>query len=180
MVCPKGETLGVPHQATSDHFSVKVGQSRDRFSIDGELELESGLLLSVRKLLDPMENASGRFAQLGKEDFIALSDRLRRQLEELAAYVDRHGKGMRFRSSRAHALEGLVGDAGAIDGDAAWSNRLRQVQEALALDPKLPSTIQADLREYQAEGYRWAARLATWVRELAWLTTWALARRCRR
>ncbi len=159
---PKGETLRVPHRATSDHFSLKIRQRRDWFSIDGKLELESGLVLSLRELLDHMENASGRFVQLGKKDFVALSDRFRRHVEELAAYVDRHGKGMRFHASRAHALEGLVGDAGAVEADEAWSSRLRQFQEALALDPKLPSTIQADLREYQAEGYRWAARLATW------------------
>lgn len=159
---PKGETLRVQHRATSDHFSLKIRQKRDWFAIDGKLELESGLVLSLRELLDHMENASGRFVRLGKKDFIALSDRFRRHVEELAAYVDRHGKSMRFHSTRAHALEGLVGEAGAVDADAAWSKRLQQFQEALALDPKLPSTIQADLREYQAEGYRWAARLATW------------------
>ncbi|MDE0621588.1 MAG: SNF2-related protein [Bryobacterales bacterium] len=159
---PKGETLRVPHRATSDHFSLKIRQRHDWFSIDGKLELESGLVLSLRELLDHMENVSGRFVRLGEKDFVALSERFRRHVEELAAYVDRHGKGMRFHSTRAHALEGLVGDAGAVDADAAWSNRLRQFQEALALDPKLPSTIQAELREYQAEGYRWAARLATW------------------
>lgn len=159
---PKGETLRVPHRATSDHFSLKIRQRRDWFAIDGKLELESGLVLGLRELLDHMENASGRFVQLGKKDFIALSDRFRRHVEELAAYVDRHGKGMRFHSTRAHALEGMVGEAGAVDADAAWSNRLRQFQEALALDPKIPSTMQADLREYQAEGYRWAARLAAW------------------
>ncbi len=159
---PKGETLRVLHRATSDRFSLKIRQSRDWFTIDGKLELESGLVLSLRELLDHMENASGRFVRLGEKDFIALSDRFRRHVEELAAYVDRRGKGMRFHSTRAHVLEGPVGDAGAVDADAAWSNRLRQFQEALALDPKLPSTIQADLREYQAEGYRWAARLATW------------------
>lgn len=162
VVWPKGETLGIPHRATSDHFSVKIRQSRDWFTIDGKLELDSGLVLSLRELLDHMENASGRFVRLGKKDFIALSDRFRRHVEELGAYVDRHGKGMRFHSTRAHALEALVGDAAAVDADAAWSKRLRQFQEAMALDPKLPSTIQADLREYQAEGYRWAARLATW------------------
>lgn len=159
---PKGETLRIPHRATSDHFSLKIRQRRDWFTIDGKLELESGLVLSLRELLDHMENASGRFVRLGTKDFIALSDRFRRHVEELAAYVDRHGKGMRFHATRAHALEGLVSDAATVDADAAWSNRLRQFQEALALDPKLPSTIQADLREYQAEGYRWAARLATW------------------
>ncbi len=159
---PKGETLRLSHRATSDHFSLKIREKRDWFAIDGKLELESGLVLSLRELLDHMENASGRFVRLGEKDFIALSDRFRHHVEELAAYVDRHGKGMRFHSSRAHALEGLVADAGAVDSDAGWSKRLRQFQEALALDPKLPSTIQADLREYQAEGYRWAARLATW------------------
>ena len=159
---PKGETLRVPHRATSDHFSLKIRQKRDWFTVDGKLELESGLVLGLRELLEHMEDASGRFVRLGKKDFIALSARFRRHIEELAAYSDRHGKGMRFHSSRAHALEGLVCDAGTVDADAAWSKRLRQFQEALALDPELPSTIQADLREYQADGYRWAARLASW------------------
>ena len=159
---PQGESMKIKHRASPDRLSLKIRKSRDWFKIEGDLQTESGLVMGLRELLDRIDAAEGRFLPIGEREFVALTERFRRRVEELAAFVDRHGKGLRFHPSRAHALEALIEDAGSVDAGREWAARIRRFREAQALDPKVPSTLQADLRDYQAQGFRWAARLAAW------------------
>ena len=159
---PKGETMRIQHRATPNSLSLKIRKKRDWFGIEGELKLDSGLVMGLRELLDRIAEAQGRFIPLGDKGFVALTDRFRRRVEELAAYVDRHGKGLRFHHARTPALEALVEEAGSVDADGNWDERIRRFREAQALDPVVPSTLQAELRDYQTQGFRWAARLAAW------------------
>ena len=160
---PKGESFKIAHRAAADGLWLQIRKSRDWFKVDGGVKVDKGVVLGLRELLDLMADAKGRFVPLGAKGFLALEKRFRRRVEELADYVDRHGKkGLRFHPSRTHALEGLVEEAGTVDADSVWIDRLRRFREAQALDPALPSTLQAELRDYQVEGFRWASRLAAW------------------
>jgi SNF2 family DNA or RNA helicase len=44
----------------------------------------------------------------------------------------------------------------------AWRAHLKHMQENTAYQPQLPTTLQAELRDYQVEGFEWLARLAHW------------------
>ena len=159
---PQGESMKIKARASTNSLSVKIRKTRDWFKIDGDVKLDSGLVMGLRELLDQIDGADGRFLKVGDKEFVALTERFRQRVEELAAFVDRHGKGLRFHHSRTHALEALVEDAGQVDADRNWAKRIRQFREAQALNPRLPSTVQAELRGYQTQGFRWAARLAAW------------------
>lgn len=159
---PQGEAMKIQARASTNSLSVKIRKTRDWFKIDGDVQLDSGLVMGLRELLEQVDGVEGRFLKVGDKEFVALTERFRHRVEELAAFVDRHGKGLRFHASRTHALEALVEDAGQVDADRNWAQRLRQFREAQALEPKVPSTLQADLRGYQTQGFRWAARLAAW------------------
>ena len=159
---PQGEKFRVSHQASADKLALKLRKQRDWFSIEGELRVDENLVLTLRELLEKVENADGRFVQIGDKQFLALTDRFKQRIEELADYTDQHGKGLRFHPTRAPALEALIKEAGSVSADSNWTDRLEQFREAQALDPKVPTTMQAELRDYQADGFRWAARLAAW------------------
>ena len=159
---PKGETLRVRRSADTDRLSLKIKKTRDWFSLDGKVEFEPGLVLGLRELLERVEETSGRFLPLGGKEFLALTQRFRERIEDLAAYASRHGKGLRFHSARAPAMEALVDGAGKVDGDKHWLERVRRFREAQSFEPTVPSTLQAELRGYQVDGFRWAARLAAW------------------
>ena len=159
---PKGETMRIQHRGNSKGLSVKIRKRRGWFDIDGELELDSGLVIGLRELLDRLEETQGRFLPIGENGFVALTERFRQRAKELAAFVDRHGKGLRFHEARAPALEALVEEAGTVDTDKTWADRIRSFREAQSLDPVVPSTLQAELRDYQKKGFQWAARLAAW------------------
>lgn len=159
---PQGEKFRVSHHASADKLSLKLRKQRDWFSIEGELKLDDDLVISLRDLLEKAENADGRFVLIGDKQFLALTDRFKQRIDELADYADRHGKGLRFHPTRAPAMEALIKEAGSVTADRNWTDRLQQFRDAQALDPKVPSTMQAELRDYQADGFRWAARLAAW------------------
>ncbi|MCY4593307.1 MAG: DEAD/DEAH box helicase [Bryobacterales bacterium] len=159
---PEGEKLKVHDSANTDRLALRIRRHRDWFGIEGKVELDSGLVLTLRQVLDLMESATGRFLPLKNNEFLALTDRFRQRVEDLTALVDRQGKQLRLHASRAHALESIVEDAGSVDSDAAWAKQIQRFRDAQSLDPDVPSTLQADLREYQVEGFKWATRLAEW------------------
>jgi SNF2 family DNA or RNA helicase len=51
-------------------------------------------------------------------------------------------------------------DGAELNTDAAYRDRVETLVRAQAWQPRLPGTLQAELRPYQLEGYRWAMRLA--------------------
>jgi SNF2 family DNA or RNA helicase len=47
-----------------------------------------------------------------------------------------------------------------LDADYGWQARLSGMHSRLQLKATVPSTLKAELRDYQVEGYQWLARLA--------------------
>ena len=159
---PEGEPVRVRQRLSTDCLSLKLRKSEDWFEIDGSAELDPGLVMGLRELLEHVREAPTRFVQIGDKEFVALTERFRKRIQELAAFAESHGNRLRVPPSRSHALEALVDEAGSVDADEQWERRVARIREARLLDPVVPSTLQAQLREYQAEGFRWAARLSAW------------------
>ncbi len=160
---PKGKPLRILGIAGTDRLALKIRKARDWFGIDGAIELDEGLVLSLRELIERSKSATGRFLQIGEREFVALTSALQKKIDDLAGYAERHGKkGLRFRPIRAHAIEGIADEAGELDADESWSRQLRRFRDAEQLIPTLPTTLQAQLRDYQVDGFRWASRLAAW------------------
>jgi len=88
---------------------------------------------------------------------------LRQQLADLASLVQPHGQGQkqgqRLSSVAALAWE-ASGHALRLDGDAAWRRRAAAWETAQQAQFEPPADLQAQLRDYQLDGYRWLMRLA--------------------
>ena len=50
----------------------------------------------------------------------------------------------------------------ALEAGAGWQKLRARLRDAQGIEPALPSTLQAELRPYQMEGFRWLARLSHW------------------
>lgn len=159
---PEGEKLRVRHQAGLQQFRLAIRQQRDWFEASGEIQLDGDRVLDMQQLLTLLDQSPGRFIALGDGEFIALTQELRKRLEELRAFSDRQGKTTRFHPLAALALEDLVDEVGELKADKHWKAHVRRLKEMQSLKPELPSTLQAELRDYQVEGFEWLARLAHW------------------
>jgi hypothetical protein len=68
---------------------------------------------------------------------------------------------MNWSSLAALPLEDLISQA-AAGNDSGWRQQLQTLRDSQDFKPILPSTLQAELRDYQQVGFSWLARLAHW------------------
>jgi SNF2 family DNA or RNA helicase len=170
---PKGERIAVRQLASLDKLSLKLRRVKGSrglawFAMSGSLLIDEALVVDMQKLVELGRRNPGRFLPLGNGEFLALTEEFRRRLDdfsyiaELPARQDDADRSLRVHPLAAMTLENMVQDMGNLDADAAWTEQLQLIREAQLLDPKVPSTLQADLRDYQVEGYKWLSRLAHW------------------
>ncbi len=159
---PEGEKLRVKHQADLKDFRLTIQRQQDWFAATGELKLDQDLVLDMQQLLELLEQTPSRFIPLGDGQFLALTQAFRKRLDELRAFSEKYHKGVRFHPLATLGLEDLVEDVGSVKADKYWKAHRERLREVYNLQPELPSTFQAELRDYQMSGFSWLARLAHW------------------
>lgn len=159
---PEGEKFRVTKKATSKSVRVQIRRERDWFAASGDVVIDEGRVMNLRTLLEKIQESGSRFVALGENEYLALSDELHRRLTELGAYGELHGDGIRTHALASFALDDLAREAGSVDADKAWQGHLQRMADNAAFTPALPSTLQAELRDYQVDGFQWLARLAHW------------------
>ena len=150
---------GARAQRRRGAVKLRASSKGEWLELDGELELDGGEVLRLRQLLDLARDSRSRFVALGEGDFLALSDTLRQQLADLGALAQPHKQGQRLSGVAALAWE-ASGHALTLDGDAAWRKRAAAWATAQERVFELPAGLDAELRDYQLDGYRWLMRLA--------------------
>ena len=158
---PEGVRFRLLGQSSGKGFGLRIKRDTDWFALEGELKVGEETILAIGQLLGLLGSSKGRFLQLQDGQFLALTDEFRRRLDELKNYAEIGSKKVRINPLAALTLEDWQGDAG-VKGDKHWRLHLQRLQDARDFQPQVPSTFQAELRDYQGEGYRWLARLAHW------------------
>ncbi|MEL7505701.1 MAG: DEAD/DEAH box helicase [Cyanobacteria bacterium J06554_1] len=159
---PEGEKLKIRNKAGIDGWRLQIKQEQDWFSVSGELELDDGSVMDMQALLSLLDQTSSRFVPIGDGQFLALTQAFRKRLDEFRAYSERHGKGARFHPLAALALEDTLDEVGQLKADTKWKSHIKKLKESKTVAPEVPSTLQAELRDYQQEGFQWLAQLAHW------------------
>ncbi len=159
---PEGEKMKISHRAGFGDFRMSINQSRDWFAAEGELKLGDDKVLDMQRLLELLDKTPSRFIPLGDGQFIALTQQFRNRLDEFRRLSEKHGKGTRFHPLAALALEDFVDEIDDLKVDKHWKAHVKKIKEMRNFEPQLPSTLQAELRDYQIEGFQWLARLAHW------------------
>jgi superfamily II DNA or RNA helicase len=157
---PEGQKLFVTPSSSFEQLSLKILHHQDWFAVQGSLKVDEDTVMGFEKLLELLDQAQGRFIPLDGNRFIALSSHFKKQLQELKALSETTEKGCRVHSLGSLALKQFADKASHVEGDQKWKQKLKALNEAEAYQPKLPSTLQAELRDYQVEGFQWISRLA--------------------
>jgi SNF2 family DNA or RNA helicase len=115
----------------------------------------------MQRLMALLANSTGRFLQLEDGQIITLTKELRRRLDDLAGLGDVQKDGVHFHPLAAQALDEIT-EGMTISASKPWQDQLKRLDELGDLNPKVPSTLQGELRDYQREGFQWLSRLAHW------------------
>lgn len=121
--------------------------------------VDENLTIDMKKLLALTLNSQSRFIQLDDGRFLALSKTFKKRIEELQAYSVSHSDGIRINPLAAHALEKFTEEIGNCTTDTNWKKNLKRFHDLT--EPELPSTLQATLRDYQQEGFKWLGSLSS-------------------
>ena len=158
---PEGEKLAVRRQAGVNQLNLNIRTSQqDWFALSGRLQIDQDEVIDLKTLLEKVRESHSRFIPLGGGQFLALTQEFRKRIEELIQFGDTTGDDeIHVHPLAALALDDLTRQANTTT-DAGWKTQLDNIQVARDLVPEVPSTLQAELRDYQAEGFVWLARLA--------------------
>ncbi|MBD3318236.1 MAG: ATP-dependent helicase, partial [Chitinivibrionales bacterium] len=137
-----------------------VRKNRDWFTLEGELRINENLTIDLGKLLDLFKEDGGRFVRLDERRFIALTERLRRRILEIRSLTRKEKKSLKLITAAALFPDTLTAEVGRADIAEAWDGHVEEVREAMLAEYEHPSLLQAQLREYQREGFQWLCRLA--------------------
>ena len=154
---PQGGRLQLSTPREIEQMKVSVRSEKDWFALDGEITLDEGKVLSLQKLLELLQSTPGRFVRLEDDQYLTLTQQLRQRLQAMQGLAQKQG----IHPLAAGILDEVT-DGMQRQGDEIWQAQTAKLQAAYALKPKLPTTLQAQLREYQLEGFQWLARLAHW------------------
>ncbi len=159
---PRGDRLSIRGKAGASSVRASVRSVKDWFALTGEIRVDEETVVSLREACRMISEGGSRFLPLGNGEFLALTEELRRGLWDLAAAGDWKGTDLRFSPLSAPLVERLTSGAEDFSGDGEWHRRLDLAAEAERLNPDLPAAFRGELRDYQADGYRWLLRLAAW------------------
>jgi superfamily II DNA or RNA helicase len=128
-------------------LAVRVARRDDWLEPSGGLEVDGQLVATYEALLDAVRRER-RFVRLDDDRYLELTASLLRALERLEAFTD---------DGALHPLVALLDEPELeLRGVEVERERLR---EAMRADVPVPRTLDAELRPYQVEGFRWMARL---------------------
>ena len=162
-VWPEGERMRIKAKPGIGQLKLGLKQQGDWFMLQGEIRLDDGKVLQLRQLLELLKASPGRFLKLNEHDWLALSNELHKRLSELAHLADKvTEQGARLSPLTAPLLADLAGEVGEFKAGAQWQAHLDKLESLRSYQPGLPGTLQAELRDYQRDGFAWLARLAHW------------------
>jgi superfamily II DNA or RNA helicase len=157
---PKSQPMTVIGEITPQRLQVKLTSGRDWFGVDGMANLE-GLEIPLAELFAALRQGR-RFVPVGDGQFALISESLRQRLGAMQDVSIGDQGQIRVSKAGTAVIEEALGSDISVEADMSWKDALARLSSAKNLQPEVPATLQADLREYQRSGYGWLARLAHW------------------
>jgi SNF2 family DNA or RNA helicase len=153
---PSVQVAAVERADSADWFDLRI-----KVSIDSEVVPFGDLFVALTENQDFLILDTGVYFSLDRPEFV----QLRELIEESKALQDRHRSELSISRFQASLWEDLTNLGVAIDQSARWEQAVRGLRDVSSIDDvEVPETLQATLRPYQLDGYRWLCFL--WSHQL--------------
>lgn len=162
---PEGQKLNLKATLTAPSFCLELKAKEKWFEVEGSVKVDEKLSLKATEFLQCIGKGliNNRFIRLNETDYVSISDSIIKYLQRLEAIAQQERNKMKVPMYQIGALEEIVqGAQEAVSGDDKLKELEAKVEEAAKMEFPVPSTLQAELRDYQADGFRWMARLSHW------------------
>jgi SNF2 family DNA or RNA helicase len=157
---PKGEKLKIVNKIDFGNVKVQVKKQNEWFSVEGEVQVDKKRVLKIKELIDKSSETSKEFIKLDDGQYLALTKQLKRQLDLLKVASKEENGEVKVHPLMSSTIEEFENSGAKFKSDKFWKENKKMVEEMKSYEPIVPSTLQAELRPYQKEGYDWMMRLA--------------------
>ena len=161
---PKGQQLSLASTFDSRHLKFHVSRGKNYwFDVEAEIESEDDLAISFKQLLALTEDSSKKFIQLSNQQFVGITDDLRKHLNTARAVLQKDkNNSYKMHAVAAPAMDEIMESAGYVSMDEYWQEAKDKFEKAKNIRPRLPKSLKAKLRPYQKKGFKWMMQLAEW------------------
>jgi len=159
---PEGERFKIRGSVNFSNLNLKIKSKSNWFELQGEIKVDENTVITIQQLLELTAKGHNRFIELGQGEFLALSDKLKKQLDELRTFSSVGKDGLQINKFASVALGDFFDDVENLKTDKSWKEFQQRLEMVQNVDTQIPSNLQAELRPYQEEGFRWLSRLAEW------------------
>ncbi|HQS83715.1 MAG: hypothetical protein B7Y25_03205 [Alphaproteobacteria bacterium 16-39-46] len=157
---PEGKKLTLMKPVSFNNLFLKINTKGDWFHLKGDVKIDQETVVDFQKLLQLLDQADGRFIPLDPKTYLSLTTHLKKQLQDLKAFTEQTVEGLKIHGLGSFSLKNLVDKGAQSEGDKGWKEKLKAFKDAETFEPTVPSTLRAELRDYQREGFNWLSRLS--------------------
>lgn len=159
---PFGKKFAVRAKLGRHSLRASLRHEGGWFLASGNLQVDADLNLDLQQLLGLLADGSERFVRLESGEYVELEQELRDLVGALRHAEQRHGNKQQLALPMAAlaSLEQLTSDRLGLKLDSASAEWRQRFDAAFSRSIAIPKGLQAELRDYQAEGFRWLARLS--------------------
>lgn len=159
---PEKAQLSIKKKINFQDIQVTVEGIGQWFEVTGKVQIDNKAMLSITDLMQKVRESKSRFIPLSKTEFLAVSEKLRKQLLAIDALMTHTKNKLQLPLMAVESLVELEALGVNIKKDVKFQNIIRRIEEANTQQYPLPKNLQAELKDYQTDGFQWMSRLAHW------------------
>ncbi|MCR4603557.1 MAG: DEAD/DEAH box helicase [Prevotella sp.] len=159
---PEGGQLNLKTADTSK-WNIGLKSKNGWFEVEGEIPIDDDTILTASQLLQLVAQSSQKgFIRLGEGQFMAITERLRKQLARLESLTTSNRGHLQISEMHASLLGAALSGEIMIKHDKKIEKLQEKIEKSMSLTPTVPKTLKAQLRDYQQDGFLWLCRMTGW------------------
>ena len=144
---PQGVRMRVVRpMITPDKLRLKISGAGQWFELEGDISIGDKEKLKMAELLERLRLAEGNFIRLNDDEYVALSEQLRRQLEAIDKMLVGKGKQLKVATMNGLQLEGLEELGAKVKADETFLQLMNRIKES---DKMTFAALEATLAKYK-------------------------------
>ena len=162
MEWPEGSEIKFKGKAGASCWEIGLTTDIQWFGLEGNVNV-GGTSIPLKKVLKEgdFSEEAGEFVRIGEKEYIRISKAIQRQLAALQGMMT--GGSLQVSKYQVGKLAEVLGMGGLkVTQNEDYQKQLGRMKEAYEMIPEVPANLNATLRDYQLDGYRWMSRLAHW------------------
>jgi len=159
---PKGEKIKLKTKLSLQNMNMSIKKENNWFDISGDIQISKDEVLGMKKLLRLMEKRKGNFIELEEGMFLELEKQFVKQLEFIDTFAEVTSKNIKVHPLAMLSASAMFDEIENLVADDEWNDFVKRIDASKNKRYQIPRNLDAELRPYQVEGYRWLRKLADW------------------